>query len=54
MRDLQRVCSICDNKRACEHDLDRNPGSPAWRDYCANADTFAAVAGESSKEPAER
>ena len=25
MRDLQRVCSICDNKRACEHDLDRSP-----------------------------
>ncbi len=54
LRDLQRVCSICDNKRACEHDLDRDPASAAWRDYCANADTFAAVAGESPKEPAGR
>ena len=54
MRDLQRVCSICDNKRACEHDLDRNPGSRAWQDYCPNADTFAAVAGESAKASSRR
>ncbi len=54
MRDLQRVCSVCDNKRACEHDLDRNPCSPVWQDYCANANTFAALGAESSKVPADR
>jgi len=45
MRDLQRVCSICNNKRACAHDLDRRPGSAVWQDYCPNANTFDAVAG---------
>ncbi len=53
VRDLQRVCSICMNKRACEHDLDRTPSSPAWRDYCANADTFAAVSSESPRSRVE-
>ena len=54
MRDLQRVCSVCDNKRACEHDLDRSPGSAVWQDYCPNADTFAALAAQSAKGPAGR
>ncbi len=53
MRDLQRVCSICMNKRACEHDIDRSPSNPAWRDYCANADTFDAVSSEPPRLPAE-
>jgi hypothetical protein len=44
MRDLQRVCSMCDNKRVCAHDLDRAPAGRAWRDYCPNAGTLAALA----------
>ena len=44
MRDLQRVCSLCDNKRVCAHDLDRAPAGRAWRDYCPNAGTLAALA----------
>ena len=43
MRDLQRVCSLCDNKRVCEHDLDRSPANAAWRDYCPNPGTLAAL-----------
>jgi hypothetical protein len=43
MRDLQRVCSLCDNKRVCVHDLDRSPANAAWRDYCPNAGTLAAL-----------
>ena len=43
MRDLQRVCSICDNKRVCEHDLDRNPANLAWQDYCPNSGTLRAL-----------
>ncbi len=53
-RDMQRVCTICANKRACEHDLDRNPASAAWQDYCPNADTFRAVAGDSDEAPRGR
>jgi hypothetical protein len=43
MRDLQRVCSLCDNKRVCEHDLDRSPANAAWREYCPNEGTLAAL-----------
>src|SRR5215471_10425234 len=43
MRDLQRVCSLCDNKRVCEHDLDRSPANASWREYCPNAGTLAAL-----------
>jgi hypothetical protein len=42
-RDLERVCSLCDNKRACEHDLSRSPAKADWRDYCPNAGTLAAI-----------
>ncbi len=49
MRDLQRVCSICDNKRVCAHDLDRSPANAAWRDYCPNAGTLAALAPKASE-----
>ena len=43
MRDLERVCSLCDNKRACQHDLSRGPAKSDWQDYCPNAGTLAAI-----------
>ena len=43
MRDLQRVCSMCDEKRMCTHDLNRDPADAAWRDYCPNAETLDAL-----------
>jgi len=51
MRDLARVCSVCGNKHACEHDLSRDPASPGWKDYCPNASTFAAIRNERSGKP---
>jgi uncharacterized protein DUF6455 len=45
-RDLQRVCTLCASKRKCQHDLARNPADPAWREYCPNATTLAALAAE--------
>jgi hypothetical protein len=54
MRDLQRVCSICANKRVCEHDLDRSPGAVAWVDYCPNAETLDAICSQSSTQPTRR
>ena len=48
MRDVQRVCSLCANKRVCEHDLDRNSANAAWRDYCPNAGTLAALSPQPS------
>ena len=49
MRDLQRVCSLCDNKRVCEHDLVRNPANAAWRDYCPNTGTLDALDPQASE-----
>jgi hypothetical protein len=43
IRDLQRVCSLCASQRKCRHDLVRNPSDPAWREYCPNASTLAAL-----------
>ena len=43
MRDMQRCCSDCDEKKRCAHDLESPEGSrmPA---YCPNAETLAVLA----------
>ena len=46
VRDLQRVCSLCASKRKCGHDLARHPSDPAWREYCPNVGTLAALMAE--------
>ena len=46
MRDLQRVCTVCASKRRCEHELANNPSDPAWKKYCPNATTLAALIAE--------
>lgn len=43
MRDVERVCSVCANKRVCEHDLDNDPANAAWREYCPNEGTLDAL-----------
>jgi len=48
MRDVQRVCSLCGNKRVCEHDLDRAPANADWRAYCPNSETLDALCALSS------
>ena len=46
VRDVQRVCSLCANKRACVHDLDHDPADAAWHQYCPNDETFDALTTE--------
>jgi len=43
MRDLERVCTLCGAKHRCRRDGLRHPGSAAWRAYCPNAMTLAAL-----------
>jgi len=38
--DLQRVCTMCGDKRRCAHDLSRDPNDTAWVDYCPNVATL--------------
>jgi len=40
VRDLERVCALCGEKRQCERDLARHPDDPIWRTYCPNARTL--------------
>jgi hypothetical protein len=40
MRELRRVCTMCDSKGRCTNDLMHDPNDPAWRDYCPNAETL--------------
>ena len=48
LRDMQRVCSACSEKGQCGHDMDRDPSSPGWRDYCPNVETLEALETERS------
>jgi uncharacterized protein YjiS (DUF1127 family) len=47
-RDLERVCSLCGQKRQCERDLTRDPDDPVWRAYCPNALTLDALKEEAA------
>jgi hypothetical protein len=42
-QDLQRVCTMCESKRRCRRDLERDPAAPGWQDYCPNAATLKAL-----------
>ena len=43
MRDLQRCCSKCVDKRLCVHELEDQPREPTWPRYCPNEQTLAAL-----------
>ena len=43
MRDLQRLCIACANKKQCSHELARGTAAEHFRDYCPNAFTLDAL-----------
>ena len=43
MRDLQRVCTQCDDSSRCERDLNRDESNRSWREYCPNVATLGAL-----------
>jgi hypothetical protein len=43
LRDLQRVCTMCDQKRVCNRDIVAGTVSTNYEHYCANADTIRAL-----------
>jgi hypothetical protein len=53
LQDLQRVCSLCAHHRRCAHDLAHDPGNPAWKHYCPNAETLTALNAEPWATPSE-
>ncbi|RDV03285.1 hypothetical protein [Undibacter mobilis] len=46
LNDLQRVCSLCADKKQCLHELKADPNDPHWQDYCPNMPTFEALEAE--------
>ena len=43
MRDLQRLCTTCGDKRQCELDIANEAIDYKFRDYCPNAFTIDAI-----------
>lgn len=46
VRDLQRVCALCDDKAQCRHELNVRPDDTSWQTYCPNMQTFNALLAE--------
>jgi len=52
MRDLQRLCITCSNKKQCAHELAQGTAAEHFRGYCPNAftlDTLFAAKGPSTR-----
>lgn len=50
MRDLQRLCTNCIDKKRCQRDLVLTPNSPIWHRYCPNADTLDELQRETAND----
>ena len=40
LRDMERVCSMCNHKRQCDRDLAAGTAAAHYEEYCGNADTI--------------
>jgi hypothetical protein len=41
LRDMERVCAVCQQKRRCDRDLIAGTSSDHFADYCPNAPTIS-------------
>lgn len=40
LRDMERVCSLCNHKRQCGHELAAGTAAAHYEQYCGNANTI--------------
>lgn len=40
LRDMQRVCALCEDKGQCDHDLAAGTSAQHFREYCLNTSTI--------------
>jgi hypothetical protein len=52
MRDLQRLCALCDSKGRCMRDLANDPNDPIWEQYCPNEATLSGAQAWIGSRPA--
>lgn len=43
LHDMERVCSLCNQKRECDHDLAVGTSAEHFQGYCPNAPTIAGL-----------
>ena len=43
IRDLERVCALCEQKKQCDWDLAAGNAAQRYKEYCMNAPTFASL-----------
>jgi hypothetical protein len=43
LRDMERVCTLCNHKRQCDHDLAAGASPARYHQYCLNAPTIDAL-----------
>lgn len=46
LRDMERVCALCIQKRQCDHDLADGTIAGHYRDYCLNAPSIDQIGSE--------
>lgn len=43
LRDMERVCSLCNQKRQCDRDLTEGTAAENYHGYCGNASTLESL-----------
>ena len=51
IRDLERTCAQCEQKKQCDRDLAAGTAAQHYEEYCVNAPTIAALKLDSVSEP---
>jgi len=49
LRDMERVCALCQNKRQCDRDLAAGTSAEHYEGYCLNAPTIELLSQPASK-----
>jgi hypothetical protein len=44
LRDMERLCTMCESKGRCAHDLVADPDDEIWRKYCPNQEALTDLA----------
>jgi uncharacterized protein YjiS (DUF1127 family) len=51
VRDMQRLCSLCETAGTCQHALDTGIAPTTYRSFCVNAATLDALRAEKAAKP---